>query len=193
MARASTSAAIAPSAVRPSSGSASGFAGRSGEHHVAVERRVHRIDRAREAGLRHHREPLRLRLGQRRVGRDDGERRVLARAPPLARGASASGGNVGGKAAPAELAVALERRGPEMRPVADGDAAAGIDRRERADGEAVARHRRSRADAALEVDGGGAQDRRRRCRARIVRAAAAAARSRARDRAESGPSSCRRR
>ena len=42
-------------------------AGRHRKHDVAVERRVHRMDRAPEAGLRHHGDTLELRLGERGV------------------------------------------------------------------------------------------------------------------------------
>ena len=57
---------------------------------------------------------------------------------------------------PAEFRVALEGRRPEMRAVADRDAAGGIHRDNGADHNAVARHRRRRADAAFKIDGGGA-------------------------------------
>ena len=64
-----------------------------------------------------------------------------------------------GQAVSAEFAVALVRRGPEMRPAADHGGAGGIDHRERADGGAVAGLRRGRADAALQIRGGGAEAR----------------------------------
>src|SRR5262249_56154435 len=65
--------------------------------------------------------------------------------------------NRGRHAAAAEFAVALERRRPEPRAAADHDGAGGVHHRERANREAVRRHRRGRADAAFEVDRGGAE------------------------------------
>src|SRR6266566_2690785 len=44
-----------------------------------------------------------------------------------------------------------------VRAAADIDAAAGIDRDERADRVSIAGHRRGRAEPALEIDGGGAE------------------------------------
>ena len=82
---------------------------------------------------------------------------VLAPGAPLLRKASASAENLCGQPRAAEFLVLLERRRPEMRAVADGHAAGGIDGDQRADGEPVARLRRGRADAALEVDRGGAE------------------------------------
>ena len=58
------------------------------------------------------------------------------------------------KSEPAELAVLLERRRPELALVPDVDAAAGVDRDQRPDGVAAARHCRGRAEPALEIDRG---------------------------------------
>ena len=78
-ARATTLAATIPSSVRPTSGSTGFSPVGSGEHHVAVERCVHRIDRAGKTGLRDHREPLGLRPGQLGIGHDDRKRGVFHR------------------------------------------------------------------------------------------------------------------
>ena len=84
---------------------------------------------------------------------------VFSPGRPFAVGMSAAAGRRRGKTQAAELPVDLEWGGPEMRPAADIDAAAGIYGGERADRVAVAGHRGGRAESALEVDGGGAEAR----------------------------------
>jgi len=116
-----------------------------------------------EAGLRQHRQPLRLRLGENGVG-DHRDQRGVSRwrwppSPPLARIARMSSVKTAGMPRAAELAVQLVGRRPEPRAVADGDAADGVDHRERGDAHAVGQFRRGRAQPALEVDRGGAEAR----------------------------------
>src|SRR5262245_14109235 len=53
-------------------------AGRGGEYGIAVERRVRRVDGAGQPVLCHDGKFPGLRLAQRRVGDDDGERRIFA-------------------------------------------------------------------------------------------------------------------
>ena len=135
---------------------------------------------------------LRLRLGQRRVGRDHDQRGVLAGlALGLEREVLRRHG--GRQAAPAEFVVALVRRRPEMRPAADHGAARRIDHGQRADRDAV----RASAPRPSRCRPSGPRwwrpGRRRRCRARSRWRRRRWPHSRARDRADSGPSSCRRR
>ena len=85
---------------------------------------------------------------------------VFSPGRPLACGmSSARGRHRRREAEPAELAVDLERRRPEMRPAADIGAAAGVHGGERPDRVPVAGHRGGRAEPALEVDRGGAEAR----------------------------------
>src|SRR5262245_58246056 len=116
------------------------------------------VNRAGEPVLRNDRELLGLRLGQRRVSGDDGDGRILARPAFRDRG-QRRGRHGGGKAQSPELAVHFEGGGPELRSLADIDAAAGVDRNQRPDRVAVAGERGGRAQPALEVDGGGAETR----------------------------------
>src|SRR3984893_12975419 len=53
--------------------------GRGGKNRVAVEASMRGTEGPRHAVMRHDRKPLRLRFGQRRVGGDDGDRRILRR------------------------------------------------------------------------------------------------------------------
>ena len=108
--------------------------------------------------MRDGRETLCLRLGERRVGRDQRDRGVLAHAAFQADRERVRRQRRG-QAAPAELAILLERRGPEMRAVADRHAADRVDHDDRADGRAVARLRGGRAEPALQVDGRCAESR----------------------------------
>src|SRR6185312_6828154 len=62
-------------------------------------------------------------------------------------------------AASAEFLVAFERAGPELRAAANNRTAGGIHRRQCANGDAAARLRRRRAEAALEIDRGRAEPR----------------------------------
>ena len=136
------------------------FAGGGGEQHVAVERGVHRIDRAGKSGLRDHRQPLGLRLGQVGVGDHHRQRGVLhgcrgraaldahrqhARRERWRRSASAI------------FAIDLKRRRPEPWPVADRDGADRIDHRDGRDLDAIRCRGRCRADPALEIRSGGAE------------------------------------
>ena len=82
---------------------------------------------------------------------------VFSPGRPLAIGEQRGGRQGGREPQPAELAVDLERRRPEMRPAADIGAAAGVHRGEGPDRVAVARHGRGRAEPALEIDGGRAK------------------------------------
>src|SRR5215510_1548549 len=130
--------------------------GRGGEYRVAVEGGVRGVDGAREPILRDDGEFLGLRLAQHRVGRHQGDGRILAW-PSFRVQGERRGRHRRRKSQATELAVHLERCCPEMRAAADIDAAAGIDRDERADRVPIAGHRRSRAEPALEIDGGGAE------------------------------------
>ena len=57
-------------------------AGRDSENGIAVVRRVDRADRVRQPVLRHHRQPLRRRLVDPRIGRHHGNGGVGARIGP---------------------------------------------------------------------------------------------------------------
>ena len=78
-----TSAASAP--ISSMFGGVAVGAGRQREHGVAVHLRVHRVDGAGEAVVSHLRDLGGLCLGQRRVGGDDGQRRLLARLRRISR------------------------------------------------------------------------------------------------------------
>ena len=117
---------------------------------------MYRIDRSGEAGLRHDGEPPRLSLGQRRIGCHHHQGGALALAA-LGAVAQRLGRNRGRQAEPAELGMVLERRRPEPRPAADHRRAGRVDGGERADRVARGGRRRGRADAALEVERGGAE------------------------------------
>src|SRR5580704_7477446 len=54
------------------------LAGGGGKHEVTVKRRVHGVNCAGEARLRHHRETLGLGLGELGIGRDSDQRRARA-------------------------------------------------------------------------------------------------------------------
>ena len=95
-------------------------------------------------------------LGQGRIGRDNGDGRILAR-PAFGTRRERRRRHARRKAEPAELAISLERRCPEMRPGADIDAAAGVDDDQRADRVSVTGDRGGRAEPALQVDGRGAE------------------------------------
>src|SRR5262245_34917184 len=73
---------------------------------------------------------------------------VFSPGRPLATGLSAAGGMKAGKPRPPTSPFT-------SNPAADIDAAAGIDGDQRADGMAIARHRRGGAEPAFEVDRGG--------------------------------------
>ena len=107
-------------------------------------------------------EAFRLGLGQRRVGRDEGDRggrgrRTLPVKAPHSRRHRRR------QADAAELFVLLEGAGPEMWAAADHRGRDGVDDDERADRDAVGRKRARRAEAALEI---------RRCRAEAAAGAA---------------------
>src|SRR5690606_3657967 len=106
-------------------------------------------------GACHDSDTLRLRRGQDRVGRDDARCRVLSDTA-LHRDRVRGCGNGRRQAETAELLADFPGCGPEMRAVADGDATDGIDGSEGTDGMAGGELHGSRADAALEVFGGGA-------------------------------------
>ena len=131
--------------------------GRGGEHHVAIERRVHRIDRAREAGLRHDGEPLRLPLGQRRIGRHHHQGGALALAALGADGAAHRAAIGGGRPSPPNSAScsngAAQNQGPP--PITTEPAA--LTAASAPTAKPVRGRRRGRADAALEVERGGSQ------------------------------------
>ena len=93
-------------------------------------------------------EPVRLRLGQRRVGRDqpDGGAR---RPPPLTRKATCSGADPRGPAASRRIRLPLERRRPEMRPLADQRRAQRVHRDDGRHHVPAFRDRARRAEAAL--------------------------------------------
>ncbi len=61
------------------------MAGRGGEDDVAIERAMGGPQRPRQPVMGGQREALALRLGQHRVGRDEGDGGVLLPAPPLKR------------------------------------------------------------------------------------------------------------
>ena len=162
------------------------------EHDVAVERRVDRTQRARHAVLRHDGEAPGLRLGQRRVGRDHDQRGVLA-GLPLVRNASACGGIGAGRPrppnSPSRSNGAAQKCGPPpimALPAALTAASAPTVMPSRVSAEAEPRPPLRSAVVAP------------RPAPTLPSAKSVAARggrrdSRARDRADSGPSSCRRR
>ena len=115
-------------------------AGRGGKHDVAVERGVHRIDGAGEAVCAMTARRLACALVRARRSRP---RRgwCLAPARPWSGAPAPRRGNGCGKPRPPNSPFSLERRRPEMRAVADRDAADGVDGDERADGDAAARDR----------------------------------------------------
>ena len=140
MARATTLAATMPEFGETDERIHRLFARRSGEHHVAVERCVHRIDRAGKTGLRDHREPLGLRPGQFGIGHDDRKRGVFHRC----RVGSALYAHCQHvrqerrrQSASAIFAADFKWRRPEPRPIADRDAADRIDHRKRGDADAA--------------------------------------------------------
>ena len=106
--------------------------------------------------MRHDGEAIALRLGKDRVGRDHREGGVFLRAAFGADGQIALR-EMRGQTVAAEFAILFEGCRPEMRTVANGDGADGVHYHDRADGDAAARLRRSRADAAFQRGGGGAE------------------------------------
>ncbi len=104
IARATVLAATMPSSVRPNSGS-TGLAPVAAANTTSPSsRRMHRIDRARHAGLRDHRQPLGLRLGQQGVGDHDRPAWCSPQRPrpgrPSAARVSMSGVNADGRPRP---------------------------------------------------------------------------------------------
>src|SRR5207249_3438885 len=92
----------------------------------------------------------RLRLGERRIGRDERDRRVAAR---LAFGAKRERfwRKRGGRAEPTELRADLVSAGPKVRALADDHLADGVDDDERADRVAVRRDGRRASEAPTQI------------------------------------------
>ena len=128
-------------------------AGGEREHHVAVERRMHRPDGAGEAVLGHHRHALGLRRRQDGVHRHAGDGGVAARGGGLGEPPVLRIGPQAGRAQAAELVADLEGRGPEGPPAGRDHRAPAVHRHQGAHREAVLRDDGGRADAALERAG----------------------------------------
>src|ERR1700731_385074 len=123
---------------------------------IPVERRMRGIDGSRQSVLGHDREFFGLSLGQCGVGRDKGNRRVLAYASLHSRGESRRR-HGRGKTISSKFSLFLERSSPEVRAVAHNDAPAGVHRNQSPDRVAPSSHCRRRAEATLSIDRGSAE------------------------------------
>src|SRR5262249_39496820 len=132
------------------------LSGRGRENEVAIERGVNRIDRAGQTGLRHDGKAFGLALAEFGIGGNDGEGGIFTRGPFAAK-LQRRRRDRGWPPKPTKFLALFKRRRPKMWSVPDGHAAGGICSGKRSHRNAAARPSAGGTDAALQIDGRGAE------------------------------------